>query len=755
MDRRWGYGTEQRLRDENQDTHGVFEFPGFTLAIVCDGMGGHHGGAHASALAVRTIHDSLRDLAGSMSVREALIESVRRANQAIYDASRRSHRLMGMGTTVAAVAIEDSDLAHVVHVGDSRVYLVRGGEARQLTRDHTMVNLFVEAELLSPEDAASHPEAHVLSRSLGVERQVEVEVQDPIHVEYADTFVLCTDGVHGVLTEWEFGKIDWGDPQEGVWEGLRLVAAREGDDNASLIGVIVGEFDGAGRPATPPPEVDTSDEASVSSEPVQMASSSPPPPAIAPPQLLNSSTLVDIPATPAPAPIRETGGKSFAPPPSPPPAPTDIIAPPPPMPIVQHAAPPSSAPQAAQASPSAHATPAADKTAKAAKGKKKGQKSGRAGLFVGLAVVGLGVGVSIVGAAAWLTGAIGGADPQIASALPPPEVPLADPMQDPAALAMQAGAASGVIEEESFFFAPRMPEEQRRPPHRPQKWVMPPPGGPDQLEAILTARNGECGKSLGIVQLAMVRSVDHATLYDKSWDCFDARDQQPLMMARARDFAGLAELEKHFGGVPPEKDTSGLPRWFRPPTGGLEYRMEAWNVSGDRDKFTEVMLDRKGEDTVADTLLRDLWLEATAAASLAKLQDPSEEAIEVWARRVYFAHTALEGRVGRLVKEQRPEIVAELEALLAEGLRNVPVETLADPKATTDVPDEVRKAWSVALGYDAAPGVKPGSKDTANAGSGDTKPTSTGTKPKKPRKDEDEDTDVPLPRPKIHRAQEF
>jgi hypothetical protein len=284
--------------------------------------------------------------------------------------------------------------------------------------------------------------------------------------------------------------------------------------------------------------------------------------------------------------------------------------------------------------------------------------------------------------------------------------------------------------------------------------VMPPPGGPEQLEAILSARNGECGKSLGIVQLAMARSVDHATLYDKSWDCFDDRDQQPLMMARVKDFAGLAELEKHFQGVPPEKDTTGLPHWFRPPTGGIEYRMEAWNISGDHDKFTEVMLDRKGEDTVADVLLRDIWLEATAAASLAKLPDPSPEAVQAWARRVYYAHSAMEGRVGRLIKEQRPEVVAELQALLAEGVHNVPADTLADPKVKTDVPDEVRKAWSVALGYDAAPGVKPGASAPGKTDAG-SKPAGTGTKPRKPRKDEDEDTDVPLPRPKIHRAQEF
>ena len=116
----------------------------------------------------------------------------------IYEAARKNHRLMGMGTTVVAAVIT-TDTCYLGHVGDSRAYLVRKGVVTQLTRDHTMVNLFVDAELLSPEDAATHPEAHVLSRSLGVERQVDVELSDPIALDGGDVVFLCSDGVHGVV----------------------------------------------------------------------------------------------------------------------------------------------------------------------------------------------------------------------------------------------------------------------------------------------------------------------------------------------------------------------------------------------------------------------------------------------------------------------------------------------------------------------------------------------------------------------------
>ena len=169
MDHSWGYGSEQRLREENQDSFGVFEFPDYTVAVVCDGMGGHVGGAQASNLAVRTIHDVLSELQGR-PVQEALEEALQRTNLVIYEAARKNHRLMGMGTT-AVVAAFTGDACYLAHVGDSRAYLLRRSQVQQLTRDHTMVNLFVDAELLSPEDAATHPEAHVLSRSLGVERE--------------------------------------------------------------------------------------------------------------------------------------------------------------------------------------------------------------------------------------------------------------------------------------------------------------------------------------------------------------------------------------------------------------------------------------------------------------------------------------------------------------------------------------------------------------------------------------------------------
>ncbi|MFT7519310.1 MAG: serine/threonine protein phosphatase PrpC, partial [Kiritimatiellia bacterium] len=249
----WGYGSDARVRGDNQDAFGVFELQGMVLGIVCDGVGSHDGGAQASVLAVRALVEALQNPTGDAS--KDLQEAISSANRTIYEAGRKSHRLMGMGTTVAAVAIQDG-IATIAHVGDSRVYLVRDGVARAMTRDHTMVNMFVDNELLSPEDAESHPEAHVLARSLGSERRVEVEVQHGVQLQDGDVLLVCTDGIHGVLTDGELTDADWKRPATAARFLLRAVAAKDGADNATIIGFRCGGRGEPGMTATPLPTIE-------------------------------------------------------------------------------------------------------------------------------------------------------------------------------------------------------------------------------------------------------------------------------------------------------------------------------------------------------------------------------------------------------------------------------------------------------------------------------------------------------------------
>ena len=105
MPHAWGYASDKRTRDENQDSYGLFEVPMGLLAVVCDGMGGHLGGAIASAIAVKAIHDHMNSAVSSPA--DALKTALEQANTAVYDRARRSRKLMGMGTTAVAALITD------------------------------------------------------------------------------------------------------------------------------------------------------------------------------------------------------------------------------------------------------------------------------------------------------------------------------------------------------------------------------------------------------------------------------------------------------------------------------------------------------------------------------------------------------------------------------------------------------------------------------------------------------------------------
>ena len=101
-----------------------------------------------------------------------------------------------MAASIVVAALTD-DRVHIMHVGDSRAYLINEAGPKALTREHTIVNVYIDAELLTEEDAADHPEAHVLARALGTADTIEVDVCEPLTFEKGDRIVLCTRGVHG------------------------------------------------------------------------------------------------------------------------------------------------------------------------------------------------------------------------------------------------------------------------------------------------------------------------------------------------------------------------------------------------------------------------------------------------------------------------------------------------------------------------------------------------------------------------------
>ena len=202
--------------------------------MVCDGMGGSNAGEVASRMAAETV---VREFAAAPpdDTATALSHAVHVANQEIWDHSRSQQELNGMGTTCTAVALK-GDQVLVGHVGDSRAYLVRAHRARQITTDHSLVAQLVARNQLSPEEARSDPRRNVVTRSVGVGPDIEVDVVavgEPL--KGGDTLVVCSDGLHGQMSDDEIAGFAMGESLPDACRDLiELANARGGPDNITV-----------------------------------------------------------------------------------------------------------------------------------------------------------------------------------------------------------------------------------------------------------------------------------------------------------------------------------------------------------------------------------------------------------------------------------------------------------------------------------------------------------------------------------------
>ena len=193
-------GTDVGLaRSGNEDSH----LRGRTVFAVADGLGGHQGGEVASAMAVEPLQDlDGRAFADAREAAEALAEAIREANLAILRRARSDPELWGMGTTVTAAAVAGDRVLQLAHVGDSRAYLLRqDAPLRQLTTDHTVVQEAVARGLLTRQQAAVHPQRGVVTRAVGLDPQVPVDLPEPLELDPGDQVLLCTDGLTEVVDD--------------------------------------------------------------------------------------------------------------------------------------------------------------------------------------------------------------------------------------------------------------------------------------------------------------------------------------------------------------------------------------------------------------------------------------------------------------------------------------------------------------------------------------------------------------------------
>lgn len=227
-------GCERQL---NEDRYAVIESPSGMAWLVCDGMGGEAGGELAAQIAIDAIR---RDLEGlpARPAEVALRSAVLEANRVIV-LRRQNQAFAGMGTTVVAAIFDGAEVV-IGHVGDSRAYLVRDSAIQQLTTDHTFVQTLVDSGQIKPEDALSHPQAHVLTRAIGSEPGLEVSLnkfwiwQVPEQT-MPDLLVLCTDGLYSLVSEGEIANIiSQHSPQHACVKLVELANSRGGFDNITL-----------------------------------------------------------------------------------------------------------------------------------------------------------------------------------------------------------------------------------------------------------------------------------------------------------------------------------------------------------------------------------------------------------------------------------------------------------------------------------------------------------------------------------------
>jgi len=202
----WGLTDTGNVRKQNQDYYDIIEFgQECLLAIVCDGMGGAKSGNIASRLAADVfcgeVRRSIRSDLLVDDVKRIMSDAVQLANQAVFEHAQLSDDFTGMGTTLVAAFVCGKTLI-VANVGDSRAYLVESGGIRQITVDHSVVQLMLRRGEISREEARTHPGKNLITRAVGTEQRVVCDIFT-LPVEHGDYVLLCSDGLSNLVSEQE------------------------------------------------------------------------------------------------------------------------------------------------------------------------------------------------------------------------------------------------------------------------------------------------------------------------------------------------------------------------------------------------------------------------------------------------------------------------------------------------------------------------------------------------------------------------
>ena len=236
------------VRTENEDSIGTRPEAG--LAVLADGMGGHQAGEVASKLAVDTIIKYLTDAYAAdrkESLSKRISEAIRRANATIFDSAHQHEEYAGMGSTIVTAMFRNGELV-VGHVGDSRLYRYRNGKLEQLTEDHSVIQELVNRGLFTPEEARASIGKNLVTRALGVDAEVLVDV-NAMPLEANDLYLLCSDGLNDVVPDDDIAQIlatQSANLYTAAFKLVTLANQRGGPDNVSVI--LIRQEDSAINP---------------------------------------------------------------------------------------------------------------------------------------------------------------------------------------------------------------------------------------------------------------------------------------------------------------------------------------------------------------------------------------------------------------------------------------------------------------------------------------------------------------------------
>ncbi len=244
----FGISEKGLVRRENQDCFSIEDVRSRSLIIaaLCDGMGGHAAGKLAGQVANSTFVGYVRARLTSRTdrhpdVRTVLLKACSEANEAVLQYSALSEEYRGLGTTLVGAVIYDSGKMEIVNIGDSRAYLISGKKRAisQITKDHSLVERYVESGLITREEARVHPKKNIITRALGGDSSVQGDLFEA-ELNDEDMLLLCSDGLSNFVTDQEmldFYLIDR-EPEHFCENLLKLTYERGAGDNVTIVSVV-------------------------------------------------------------------------------------------------------------------------------------------------------------------------------------------------------------------------------------------------------------------------------------------------------------------------------------------------------------------------------------------------------------------------------------------------------------------------------------------------------------------------------------